>query len=68
MHSGLVLTFTVFGKTITGSEDRMEKYLLEMKNISKSFGTNRVLEKIDINVKAGEVLALLGENGAGKST
>lgn len=46
----------------------MEKYLLEMKGISKSFGTNRVLNKVDINVRAGEVLALLGENGAGKST
>lgn len=46
----------------------MEKYLLEMKGISKSFGTNLVLDSIDINVKKGEVLALLGENGAGKST
>lgn len=46
----------------------MGKYLLEMKGISKSFGTNRVLSKVDINVKPGEVLALLGENGAGKST
>ena len=45
-----------------------EKYLLEMKGISKSFGFNQVLSKIDINVQAGEVLALLGENGAGKST
>ncbi len=42
--------------------------LLEMKNISKSFSKNRVLEDVNFQVQAGEVHALLGENGAGKST
>ncbi|MDT2867206.1 ATP-binding cassette domain-containing protein [Lactococcus lactis] len=41
---------------------------IEMKNISKSFGTNKVLEAIDLTINSGEVHALLGENGAGKST
>jgi ribose transport system ATP-binding protein len=39
-----------------------------MKNISKSFGTNKVLEAIDLTINSGEVHALMGENGAGKST
>lgn len=42
--------------------------LLEMKNISKSFSGNKVLNNVDLCVEAGEVHALLGENGAGKST
>ena len=44
------------------------KYVLEMENIKKSFGTNVVLEEVSIQVEAGEVRALMGENGAGKST
>ena len=39
-----------------------------MQNISKSFGSNKVLEGIDLLIKSGEVHALMGENGAGKST
>ncbi|MGX7776365.1 sugar ABC transporter ATP-binding protein [Streptococcus pluranimalium] len=41
---------------------------IEMRNISKSFGNNKVLEKIDLELQSGQVHALMGENGAGKST
>ena len=42
--------------------------LLDMQNISKSFGTNRVLQNVHFDLNNGEVHALIGENGAGKST
>ena len=42
--------------------------LLEMRGIEKSFGGVQALRGVDFDLKAGEVHALLGENGAGKST
>lgn len=41
---------------------------IEMKNIQKIFGTNQVLFDAGIDIVPGEVHALMGENGAGKST
>ena len=46
----------------------MENMLLEIKNLSKSFGENTVLKDINLEIKEGEVIGLVGENGAGKST
>ena len=41
---------------------------LEMKGISKQFPGVKALNKVDLAVYPGEVHALVGENGAGKST
>ncbi|MGW0706958.1 sugar ABC transporter ATP-binding protein [Streptomyces sp. NPDC002643] len=42
--------------------------LLSVEKVSKSFAGNRVLTDVSFEVEPGEVLALVGENGAGKST
>jgi rhamnose transport system ATP-binding protein len=42
--------------------------LIDIKNVSKSFGGARALEDVSLQLQAGEVHALCGENGAGKST
>lgn len=42
--------------------------ILTLRNIHKSYGPIEVLHGIDLDIHAGEVVALLGENGAGKST
>lgn len=42
--------------------------LLEMRKIRKSFGSLEVVHGVDLTLNKGEVLALVGENGAGKST
>jgi len=44
------------------------KPILDAKNISKSFDGRIILRKIDLHLNQGEMLGLLGSNGAGKST
>ena len=46
----------------------MDKVLLKIEGLSKSFGENVVLKDINLEVKPGEIVGLVGENGAGKST
>jgi cystine transport system ATP-binding protein/L-cystine transport system ATP-binding protein len=41
---------------------------MEIKKLTKSFGTNRVLSGIDLTVKKGDVIAILGPSGSGKTT
>src|SRR6516165_4531640 len=42
--------------------------LLELRGITKSFGSVQALTDVDFEVRNGEVMALVGDNGAGKST
>ena len=42
--------------------------LLEIRNVAKSFGAIRAVNGLSLSVEAGEVVGLMGDNGAGKST
>lgn len=44
------------------------KYIIEMLNITKQFGSLKANDDVTLRLKKGEIHALLGENGAGKST
>jgi ABC-2 type transport system ATP-binding protein len=46
----------------------MSKFVIEAKNLTKSYGKNQVLNGINLKVERGTMLALLGPNGAGKTT
>ena len=41
---------------------------LELRNISKRFGSNQANKNVNLSLKRGEILAILGENGSGKTT
>jgi len=42
--------------------------LLELRGVQKSFGTNKVLDGVDLTVHSGEAIAIIGPSGTGKST
>lgn len=46
----------------------MNKVVLSAKRVSMNFGARKVLDEINLDIRAGEVTSLLGPNGAGKST
>ncbi len=52
---------------MTVTETATSTPLVEVRNISKYFGSVIALQDISMHVSAGEVLCLLGDNGAGKS-
>ena len=46
----------------------MNKSIIELKNIAKSFGKQNVLKNINLNVQQGQIVGLIGPSGSGKST
>jgi phospholipid/cholesterol/gamma-HCH transport system ATP-binding protein len=46
----------------------MAEPLIELKGISKTFGSNQVLDRVDLTIYRGEALAIIGPSGTGKST
>lgn len=54
----------MMGKDIIKNEDDM----LQINNLSKSFGDKLAVDKLSLNVSPGEIWAFIGHNGAGKTT
>ncbi|HBO37422.1 MAG TPA: D-ribose transporter ATP-binding protein [Pasteurellaceae bacterium] len=50
------------------NDSNRSPYILEMRNVSKTFPGVKALDGINLKVKRGSIHALMGENGAGKST
>ena len=46
----------------------MDDMILEIRHLSKSFGSHEVLRDIDFTVKKGDVTSIIGASGSGKST
>ena len=46
----------------------MADNILEIRHLSKSFGTHEVLRDIDFTVSKGDVISIIGASGSGKST
>jgi simple sugar transport system ATP-binding protein len=46
----------------------MAEHLIELRSVTKSFGSVNAIENVSFYVDAGEVVGLIGDNGAGKST
>ena len=55
-------------KASFGEKDFSGDVVFKMKNVAKSFGERTLFSDINLNVEGGERIALLGDNGTGKST
>ncbi len=55
-------------KATFGEKDFSGDVVFKMKNVSKSFGDRLLFSDVNLNVEAGERIALMGDNGTGKST
>ncbi|HIS60598.1 MAG TPA: ABC-F family ATP-binding cassette domain-containing protein [Candidatus Faecousia faecipullorum] len=55
-------------KATFGEKDFSGDVVFKMKNVSKSFGDRTLFSDVNLNVEGGERIALLGDNGTGKST
>ena len=45
-----------------------EEYIIELKNVTKIFDGDTVIDKMNLNIRKGEFVTLLGPSGCGKST
>lgn len=48
-------------------KEMMEPFAIEMKNVHKAFGKRKILQGMNLTVKQGETMVILGPSGTGKS-
>lgn len=46
----------------------MNQYVIETKNLTKQYGTQKSVSDLNLHVRPGRIYGLLGRNGAGKTT
>ncbi len=46
----------------------MVKSIVEIKNVSKSYGKKQVLKNVSFSIPSGKIIGLIGKNGMGKTT
>ncbi len=56
------------GDSADGALKEIERPLLSLRGISKNFGATQALNGVDLDILPGKITALVGDNGAGKST
>lgn len=59
--------FTTQKTSEDSSAQSASDHIIEINNLHKSFGTNQVLEGMDLNIQSGETMVILGRSGTGKS-
>nr|WP_244904853.1 ABC transporter ATP-binding protein [Cellvibrio mixtus] len=62
------MTIIPFDKTILEEKRAKHMPMIQAKNLWKTYGDNVVLERLNINVNAGEFITMVGTSGCGKST
>ncbi len=67
-RTNFILSFCFEKNENIGGMMKLETPAIELKNISKTFGSIKANRNVNLTVNNGEILSLLGENGSGKTT
>src|SRR3989304_3517413 len=58
----------MYWRTFSRGGNEVQKELIRIENVSKSFGNKEVLKNINLSINKGEIFALMGPSGVGKTT